>query len=245
MKILFGLLYSCLILIGCSACSDDQDEYSGSSMWNNRPINNTRISILGDSFSSFQYFMSPSDNKVWYPQKDSLFNNLRTVEQTWWHLTLQKYNATLEVNNSYSGSTICNTGYDGYDYSSLSFVTRMSSIGNPDILFIMGGTNDYWAEAPMGNFKYADWITQDLKQFRPAFAYMLDYLITKHPNMRIINIIDPKIGRSIINSQIIICTHYKVDYLLLSNYERQNGHPNIKGMESIKDQIVHFLDSQN
>ena len=49
--------------------------------------------------------------------------------------------------NSYSGSTICNTGYRDEDYSDRSFINRTTLLGNPDIILICGGTNDSWANA--------------------------------------------------------------------------------------------------
>lgn len=52
------------------------------------------------------------------------------------------------LNESYSGSTICNTGYSGGDASATSFIHRMiESIGQgnalkpkPNIIILFGGT---------------------------------------------------------------------------------------------------------
>ena len=81
-----------------------------------------RVSILGDSYSTFKEHVTPKENLVWYPAKD---NDVVKLEQTWWHQFIHNYGYTLEVNNSYSGSTICNTGYRKEDYSDRSFITRM------------------------------------------------------------------------------------------------------------------------
>lgn len=48
----------------------------------------------------------------------------------------------MKRNNSYSGSTVCHTGYQKADYSDRSFATRMDNLGNPDVLLVFGGTND-------------------------------------------------------------------------------------------------------
>ena len=58
------------------------------------------------------------------------------------HKFIKENNYRLCVNNSFSGATICNTGYNQADYSDRSFITRMDKLGCPDIIFIFGATND-------------------------------------------------------------------------------------------------------
>jgi len=53
-----------------------------------------------------------------------------------WHKFIKENNYRLCVNNSFSGATICNTGYNQADYSDRSFITRMDKLGCPDIIFI-------------------------------------------------------------------------------------------------------------
>ena len=50
-------------------------------------------------------------------------NDVCNVNQTWWH-DLVKENGTLLRNCSWSGTTICHTGYKGKDASHKSFVAR-------------------------------------------------------------------------------------------------------------------------
>ena len=101
-----------------------------------------KVSVLGDSYSTFEGFMTPSCNLSWYAGEDGKGkrNDVSRVEETWWHLLIKKQGWTLEANNSYSGATICFTGYRGEDYSDRSFITRMYNLGNPDIILIFGGT---------------------------------------------------------------------------------------------------------
>ncbi|NDV95338.1 hypothetical protein D0T84_10450 [Dysgonomonas sp. 521] len=203
-----------------------------------------KISILGDSYSTFEGFVTPVSNPVWYPVTNGWdANDVVDVKQMWWHGVLQEYGATLEINNSYSGATICNTGYYGTDSSSLSFIARMNNMGDPDIIFIFGGTNDSWANSPVGDYKYHDWTTADLKSFRPAFAYMLDYLTKKHPDARIINIVNTGLKEVITESQTLICDYYKIKSVQLMNIEKQSNHPNINGMNAIKKQIMAILET--
>lgn len=60
-----------------------------------------------------------------------------SVRNTWWHQFIKENNYRLCVNNSFSGATICHTGYRSEDYSDRSFITRMKALGCPDIIFIL------------------------------------------------------------------------------------------------------------
>ena len=117
------------------------------------------VSILGDSYSTFQGYVQPEANAIWYfdPVNTSI-TDVASVRQTWWHKFIKNNGYRLCMNNSYSGSTICNSGYkrdkpDFADYSDRSFVTRMNNLGCPDIIFIFGATNDAWAGSPIGEYK--------------------------------------------------------------------------------------------
>lgn len=142
-----------------------------------------RVSILGDSYSTFYGYITPDTNLCWYGiPGDKKENDVKRVEETWWWCFISEYGYQLERNDSYSGSTVCYTGYEKADYSDRSFVTRMSNLGAPDILLVFGGTNDSWAKAPIGNYQYSDWSKADLYNFRPAFCHLLDYLTKQYPD---------------------------------------------------------------
>ena len=101
------------------------------------------VSILGDSYSTFQGFVTPDSNFLWYfTTPNPELTDVNAVTQTWWHRLIKDQGWRLCLNNSFSGSTICNTGYNGEDYSGRSFIARMKNLGSPDIIFIFGGTND-------------------------------------------------------------------------------------------------------
>ena len=61
--------------------------------------------------------------------------------------------------------------YDGNDYTDRSFITRASNLGCPDIILVFGGTNDSWANSPLGEMKHEGYTSQDLFSFRPAVSY--------------------------------------------------------------------------
>ena len=193
------------------------------------------MSVLGDSYSTFAGYVEPAQNKAWYPRPKQ--NDCVAVEQTWWHLLASEMGWRICQNNSYSGATVCNTGYDKNDYTDRSYTTRMTNLGSPDIIFIFGGTNDSWANSPMGNFKYADWTPADLYQYRPAMAYLLDYMQKRYLNVKLYVILNNELSESLTNSTVEICQHYNVPCIQLHDIHKQQGHPSKKGMRQIADQI--------
>lgn len=205
------------------------------------------VSILGDSYSTFQGYVQPETNIVWYFDPAKTFNtDVTSVRQTWWHQFIKKNGYHLCVNNSYSGATICNSGYkrgnpDFADYSDRSFVTRMNNLGCPDIIFIFGGTNDAWAGSPIGEYKYEGWTKEDLFSFRPAMAKMLAFMTDRYPNVEIYFILNDGLQEEINESIKTVCKHYQVPCIVLKDIDKANGHPSIKGMNQICEQIEVFL----
>ena len=91
------------------------------------------ISIFGDSYSTFEGSI-PQGNAIWYFNAPKNQNDVSKVEQTWWHQAIALLGGRLEKNESYSGSTICNTGYDKKDFSKISFLARQGRLGKPDMI---------------------------------------------------------------------------------------------------------------
>lgn len=204
-----------------------------------------KVAILGDSYSTFAGYLSPATNFPWYSadlNSDIAKNNdVHSVEQTWWHQFVSKMGYELVCNNSFSGSTICHTGYNKEDYSDRSFITRLHHLGNPDIILIFGGTNDSWAGVPVGEYQYEGWTNADLYNFRPAFAYMLHNLRQLYPQAKIYNITNSELSEAVTVSADEICRHYNVPNLLLKDVEKQWGHPSVKGMEAICNQLIDLV----
>lgn len=199
------------------------------------------VSILGDSYSTFQGYVQPDTNYVWYPQKEAKNNDVQAVEQLWWHQLIRQEGFKLCQNNSFSGATICNTGYKGEDYSDRSYCTRLGYLGSPDVILVFGGTNDTWAKSPLGEFKYADWQTADLKAFRPAMAYLLHGLACRYPGTAVYVIINDILSDEITQSMKTICDHYQVRYIMLHDIDKQWGHPSQRGMSQIANQVAAAL----
>ena len=202
------------------------------------------VSILGDSYSTYEDFVTPATNELWYYAKNSeQKTDVKDVRQTWWHQLIKENGWRLAVNNSYSGATISYTGYDGNDYSPRSFNTRMDNLGQPDIIFIFGATNDSWAGSPIGDFKYEGIKKADLYEFRPALAHMLRWMTDRYVNTEIYFILNTELKEEINTSVKTICAHYGVPVITLTEVDKISGHPSVKGMRQIADQVNSFLKS--
>lgn len=202
------------------------------------------VSILGDSYSTYEDFVTPATNELWYYAKNSeQKTDVKDVRQTWWHQLIKENGWRLAVNNSYSGATISYTGYDGNDYSPRSFNTRMDNLGQPDIIFIFGATNDSWAGSPIGDFKYEGIKKADLYEFRPALAHMLRWMTDRYVNTEIYFILNTELKDEINISVKTICEHYGVPVITLTEVDKISGHPSVKGMRQIADQVNSFLKS--
>ena len=204
-------------------------------------VNAQSVSILGDSYSTFEGYVEPSTNEMWYYEENGNKTDVNDVTDTWWWQVINEGGLKLCKNNSYSGSTIGYRGYDGNDYAARSFLTRMDDLGCPDILFIFGATNDSWAGEPVGEYKYEGWRKSDFYTFRPAMAYMLHHVIHRYPNVEVYFILNSELRDDITESCKTICQHYNVPCIALHDIHKTNGHPSKKGMEAIANQVLQAM----
>lgn len=209
---------------------------------------NIKFSVLGDSYSSFEGTVDPETNDVWtYEEID-----VTSAEQMWWHKVATEMEWTLDKNNSFSGSLISNFyDFNGGDYyGPNSFIRRMDNLGNPDVIFILGGTNDVWQNAPFGDYVYADWTEEQLCTFRPALAYLLDNVKQHYPKAKLYFILEthPCPGgvdaESLLNlaeSVHRVTYHYGVDCIDLYDVHKKWWHPDVQGQKDIADQVLEYL----
>ena len=196
-----------------------------------------RVSILGDSYSTFQGWI-PEGNAVWYPFADRAVNDVTEPDQCWWHLVIGALDGELEENESWSGSTICYTSYNAVDRRDSCFVTRANRLGNPTLILVCGGTNDSWANSPIGDYKWSGWTDEDLATFRPAMAKLLFDLKTMYLQARIFFILNSELKSEINDSVHEACKYYDVPCIDLENIDKQGGHPSIAGMKAFAEQVV-------
>ncbi len=196
-----------------------------------------KVSILGDSYSTFQG-ANPDGYAPFYPNDR---NDVKEISQTWWDLYIKAKGYELEKNDSWGGTTICNTGYGHMDSSSSSFNARIDRLGNPDIIFVFGGTNDAWAGSPIGEYQYKKWTKDDCKAFRPALSCLIKNLKKQYRKAKIYVILNSELKEDINESFRVICKRCKTQLIELHDIEKQNGHPSIKGMQAICQQLCESI----
>ncbi|MBR0277797.1 MAG: hypothetical protein IJQ50_05000 [Clostridia bacterium] len=206
--------------------------------------------ILGDSYSTYEGYIP--DGYLYY-YGDNEENDVNNVNLTWWYQLIDETKSELIKNNSYSGSTVCNIGYNGNYCPESSFSGRLDKDINEgffkenslDTVLFMGGTNDTWAKSPVGELKYSDWDEEDLKSTLPAFCYVVDKLKKNADGARIIFIINIELSKEIADGYTEACKKYGIEYLPLKPFSKNGGHPNKQGMKEIKNQIIEYLKNKN
>lgn len=208
----------------------------------------TRVTIFGDSYSTFEGYLTPATNESWYytennPRRDKN-NDVTKVEQTWWWQVIERMNWKLEMNNSYSGSTVGYFGYQNENYQPRSFNTRVENLGEPDVILSCCITNDSWTGEKLGNYKYANWTENDMWYFRPAMARLLSTMKQNYPMAKIYIIQNTQLKPEFCESLQIICKHYGVPVIILKDIDKQDGHPSIKGHKDMAEQVVNYIKNE-
>ena len=237
MKKLLSILAVAVLMSACVKPEDPVDEPT-----------EIHFSILGDSYSTFEGYVDPETNDCWPHYTDIGVTN---VEQMWWHKVATEMDWVLDKNNSFSGALICN--YQDFEggshYEPNSFVRRVNNLGNPNVIFILGGTNDVWQDAPFGEYVYADWTDEQLCAFRPALANVLDNMKRLYPNAKLYFLLetDPCPGGiseetrlNLVESVHRITNHYNVDCIDLTIH-KDWWHPDAQGQDDIARQVLEVL----
>ena len=205
--------------------------------------------IIGDSYSTFKGYI-PEGYAVYYTGENG--TDLKFVEETWWHRFVSRTGMNLVLNDSWSGSTVCYTGRQSpeYGYRS-SFVNRMHLMlkddffkkNEIDTVFIFGATNDSWLDTtPKGEVMLSDWREDDLYSTLPAICYMLHRLKDELPGGNIVYIINTDLQPKIVAAIKLACEIFGTSYVELEPFDKMSGHPTVKGMGEICDQLVEALE---
>lgn len=205
----------------------------------------TRVTIFGDSYSTFEGHI-PSTHEPWYAPEGSQWskgenNDVKAVEQTWWHILIKDMGWVLETNNSWSGSTVGYMGYEYENYKERSFNTRAAYLGEPDVILCLAGTNDSWTGEKVGRYKYANWEESDMWYFRPALARLLSTIGQNYPKAKLYFILNSELKDEVNESVHVICRHYGVDCIDLHDIDKQYGHPSQAGMKAIAKQVADYI----
>ena len=213
--------------------------------WAAQAQDSLRVTIFGDSYSTFEGWLTPADNESWYFSADSPHrqkgNDVVLVEQTWWWQVIDQMDWKLEMNNSYSGATVGYAGYNYDNYKPRSFNTRVENLGNPDIILSCCITNDSWTGELVGDYKWANWTDNDLWFFRPAMARLCSVIKQNYPMARIYFILNTELKPEHAESMRVICRHYGLPLIELHDIDKQWGHPSQAGMKAIAQQVMDFV----
>ena len=223
------------------------------------PVSNTkRISVIGDSISTFRGFV-PSGYGCHYPTSD---HDLTSVSQTYWYRLAYDLmsDARIERNISFSGTAVArttNTSYSSQSWFGQDFCARFiaqDGVGQPDIILIHGGTNDYAhnvdklapgvemrsPNAPSDDvlaqlFATADAATTraeiealDDTSFCSAYIKLLCLIRERYPEAKVVCIIGDYLSTGIEQSTIKIAEHYgakSVDLYAVNGFNDQTYMP--------------------
>lgn len=206
------------------------------------------VLVIGDSYSTFEGHIPEGYGPYYGPERHPESGVLE-VSKTWWKRLIDKTGSKLVLNCSWSGTTICHTGYNNADCSGISFAARLDKLiengffakNTIDTVLIFGGTNDNWAGSPVGELMFSDWKKDDLYSVLPAFCYILKRLSDTVPETRVINIVNTELKHDITEGMVKACEHYGVQCVRPSEINKVSGHPTAEGMEQICDEILNIL----
>ena len=210
-----------------------------------------RFMIFGDSYSTHRDHI-PQEYPYYYCNEGRAPDQPATkmqMRETWWGQMMERTDATLVLNDSWSGSTIGYTGYAGDCSTSSSFIYRYRKLvengfftkNEIDTIIVFGGTNDSWSNAPLGVEKYSDFYENELFSVLPSICYFMKTLKYEHPNARVVFIGNCDIKREILDCMQHAAQQFSVDFVELHDIDKINGHPTVLGMTQICEQIIENL----
>ena len=199
-----------------------------------------RVSVIGDSISTFAGYI-PAGYNYHYPCADG---SVTQVSQTYWYRLIydKLSDARLDLNMSYSGSAVTRStdssksGNHWYDNCYIQRYLRQGGVGEPDIVLIHGGTNDYAhndcplypgdevrcknAPAPSADIlaevfskadaakNYDEAAALNDTDFCSAYVKLIKLLQEQYPEVKIVCIIGDYLSEGVEKSTIAIAEHY-------------------------------------
>ena len=204
--------------------------------------------IFGDSYSTHSDFIPKGYLSYYYNEIEESDNPVKKMnpEETWWGRLIENEGAKLVLNDSWSGSTIGYTGYAGDCSTTSSFICRFRQLLNSgffgdnkiDTVFVFGGTNDSWSNAPLGEMKFSDWKEEELFSVLPAITYFTKILRDTLPDAHIVVIANCGIKDEIIECLRSSAERIGADFAELKDIEKKPDHPTVLGMEQIYRQVI-------
>ena len=205
--------------------------------------------VFGDSYSTFAGCV-PTGYAVYYTGSRTMGPDIKGAHEAWWGMLAAETGARLVRNDSWSGSTIGFTGYNNADTSGTSsFIYRLEKLAKEGFfeenkienVFVFGGTNDSWSNAPLGEEMRDGWQREDLFCVLPAIGYFFARLREILPHAHIYGICNCNIKEEIVTAIQNACAAIHGKAIVLKQIEKSEGHPTPLGMVQIKDEILAAL----
>lgn len=203
--------------------------------------------LIGDSYSTFTGHI-PEGYRAWYHGEETEDTDVRKVQETWWYPLFDGKENILLRNDSFSGSTICNTVRPQLSVDT-SFVNRLDRLiadgffqrNVPDTVIVFGGTNDHWIKVPVGAPQYEDFTREDLLCLLPACGYLAGKLNDVCPGARICWLLNDILPDGISGGIREIAHHYGQETLQFPHIDKMAGHPSIRGMKEIREEVLAYF----
>lgn len=209
---------------------------NGSELAEVYPLNaDLRFSVLGDSYSTFSGYI-PQSNWSYYPK-----NDVDDVSEMWWYIVDEETKYTRDIINAWSGGTVCLQSASTKGAGS-PFVRRINGLGEPNLIFILGGLNDASHEAPLGEYKYSNFTEEDLDYFRPSCAYVISQCRTLYPEATIVWITEAITAADYLTSIHTICSEMGIP-CLDPVPEIVQRHPTAAGQATIANVVINWMEA--
>ena len=213
--------------------------------WEEEKLENTFISIYGDSVSTFEGWL-PEGYASYYPINPV---NVLTVEETWWYSAISKVNARYHSNASYSNTGVVTTGSP--EALKGTEITRIKTLRkdnqNPDVIIIYLGINDCKRSIRAKSFKegYITMIERMKEEFSGTKIMICtlnacSFSVKECYNLRLeYNIVIREVATQynlpVIELDKVITEENKAMYMA------NMLHPNRAGMDEISKEVVRVL----
>lgn len=146
----------------------------------NSKLSGRRISVIGDSISSFTGYTTPGSPNAYYPLD---LARVYHVQNMYWKCLADRNGMTIDTIDAYAGSTV---GDKWQDAVRVPFIddTRINRLGTPDVIIVEGGINDFDGN-PLGDYPALGDYSRTY-EFRTAYSLLLNKLKTKYTSATII-----------------------------------------------------------
>ena len=139
---------------------------------------NTRgtLSVMGDSISTFLGYL-PEGNTEYY---DGTVCGVSSADKMWWGIVAKEMGYRISTINAWSGSRVTTTE-SVQSAMCMARTGQLAENGEPDIIIILAGINDFIRARPLGTWAGKSDIPTDGTRFREAYAMMLDKIQRNYP----------------------------------------------------------------